>query len=322
VSIMIFVRFANVRVVEKRACCLFQIGLMGSPFLAELTATEELVAEMMDGDVSDQPNETEGVVAAPVEISMTGEQIAIEKDVPCRLDVGRKFEYVISDIHEALRRHHLINPKLRREQISMDSRLTSPNIPAWVTSIDIEPSDFMTSAFAGYAGHIKARIFCSEMGLDAKAPVGHPILVKCYNRSENSNVNEQFGWMAMQKGSCTAKEADWYKTLTLGSSDLIASPVEMMYPLSPTSGYIDISLPFNWNENFIRLNANRESTIMATVLVRTFSSNPLIEVFQAIGDDFKYGIYHGPTCNLRLPETTGAVPANHGWFADTQVYTL
>jgi hypothetical protein len=216
----------------------------------------------------------------------------------CKVVMGEKFEYTVSDIHELLRRYNYypMSEITRIEDVygPVHTAASPPGIRYTVYRISVEPQTYWNNMYMGWSGMLKFRLY---------AQTGAPCLVVYtphnkradglnVDRSEIFTVN--MGTCNNPSGGSTIQAATWPNYAAR----------EMMYPLSNSMSFLDVSVPFATELNF--LPTSRQDASVRPGLGR-FGNGYLylrvpyqtpIEVFYAAGDDFRYHVF-SPSRGIR-----------------------
>jgi hypothetical protein len=322
VDVLMFVRFDNVRVYEMSPVPLCHFGEGPS---VELASTARSAASPVT-KTSDENFQAEGSEAAvetilesppthgdepPTEsVPNTAEQSHVMKDEVCRLDLGRKFEYCITDVHEVLRRHVAIT----------DFPIITLGVANYRSvTVEVRPRHPFMQFFAGWAGHMKYRMFTNIV-----TSLCTPRLVTQLPELDPLVINNGYLNFFTQP-----VKSSWSPTTTIRKTDIpLSLPVEVMYPLSSNWNYIDVSVPFNTNLNFLLTNNTYFGDIPTSVGYVIFQYNTSTPtdidqyntIYEAVGDDFRALLYRPPLVCLIQPianTSSTRVPTGHsisGYF--------
>jgi len=223
-------------------------------------------------------------------MEMTASESVLVVDKPCRLDIGRKFEYCITDLHELLRRHVRVDPALitRSGKVAYDGSSV-------FFSFKVHLQSMFRHFMRGWAGHLKYRVF---MYGDLSRGASITFVASGDTPVENDEINVmtdvQAAWNPTTERIRNAQPSKNY------------TAVEKFYPISDSMGFIDISIPFNTIFNFLPSGSTIDDGIspsLGTVVVTSFDAAAAIEVYQAIGDDFRLGIFRTPPMTIYSPYT-------------------
>lgn len=252
-----------------------------------------VVKEEIDGFVSQGPpdaiveipvaEDTNEMVDVNVVASTTMETTVGRPNIPCKIELGEKFEFCPSDVHEVCRRYIRVvpgtNPDL--EQFVVTS-LTQGEINQTILNIGVQPQNLWTSLFAAWAGSVKYRFFVEQDDIlqvafapyynsDPAAP-GVPIV--------DALPGSNFVYRSI--GLTT----DSFKSGNLAR--------EMAYPISARS-FIDVAVPFQSHFNFCyTTNTQTIAPISSGTLSLIFNKEQTPMVFTAFGDDLRLGVFRPP----------------------------
>lgn len=317
IDMMLFVRCENVVVYEPKILPRVLIDpnqrfrLTGTPALAAVAEDEEDIDVVTfeaegpmdkggDGGVMVDTPETGGI-AAPTPVDTTAAETNIQQNAPCKLDLGRKYEYCVADIHEPMRRHALI-PKFW----NTTKLLAAPGTALTYTLayIPVQPIGRFTRLFSGYSGHLKFRIFVYGTTPGAVMYNAHP---------GSLNTKHNSGYMMVDRGY---ELSTWSGTTYVQNRETAtcSQPFEMMYQVSNNCSFIDISVPFNSHWNMLPTQESEQytshTTTNGTIVLRLPPSYTDYEVFQALGDDFRFELFcprNGISTNLAT-QPSGTAP--------------
>jgi hypothetical protein len=234
--------------------------------------------------------------AVEADIGETPRIIQVTSETPqaptriCRVTLGEKFEYTVMDIHEVLRRYNFYPmDKIFRIQgvRGYDWSLSTPSAGPQYTvyRISVEPETYYNQLFAGWSGMTKFRIYSysSQPALVTYVPHNKTRTGTSVDRSELMTVNR--GTAPNPGGLGVMWAPQWPNYCAR----------EMTMPVG-SSSYIDVSIPFATELNFLPTNrsdfSNRPNFDRygnGFIYVRV-PLNVEIEVFWAAGDDFRYHV--------------------------------
>lgn len=230
----------------------------------------------------------------------------------CQIHAGAKFEYPIVHALDFVRRHAFITPQ-SFETANIQVGLFQGKR---VHSYPVQPMNMMANFYAGWTGTIKYRLFiCSESAdfqlidsvyfmpvMPSTARVSNAQLVgpDCL---VNLGGGQAISTVAVPVGSSSAWKAQ-----------------EVAYNIDRSTGWIDVSVPYQTHFNFSGLKQISDpevpqnigellitSNITTTGEARTF-------IAQAVGDDFKYGYFRPPVASTFAGCIVGGTPPTTGSF--------
>lgn len=256
----------------------FIVPIMVSDFEAQGPSDAVLIEEVNKPNTGEVTEDAERIV-------MTHEQTNERENKPCRWEIGSKFEFTISDIHEVARRYIRIVPinNVGLDQFSVLTRNVSNNNTIFNLNVPVQPQSMWRGLFAAWAGSVKFRIFRNTNG-------GFPqvLFVPFYNRDVTQPGIPIID--AMQGIDFVAY------TTSYTSVSSITGPLarEVLYPIS-NAGYIDVSAPFQSHYNFCY---NSKTQVIAPIssgtLVMSYVGTEEPVVFSAFGDDLRLGVFRPP----------------------------
>ncbi|AIY32625.1 polyprotein [Fisavirus 1] len=225
----------------------------------------------------------EDIEEAPV-TSVTKEEAPTRRNEVCKLEIGEKFEFCVTDVHEIGRRYirmvPINNPLL--DQFAVYSMNTG-DMSSMNLNIPTQPQSHWRALYSAWAGGIKFRIFRMRNGNFPQI-----FFTPFYNQDVK---NPSIPIIDSVKG------IDFeYGGIAITSNTAITGPIarEVAYPIGDAS-YIDVSVPFQSHYNFCY---NSQTQSIAPVSSGTLtlgnveSGTPLI--FTAFADDLRLGIYRSP----------------------------
>jgi hypothetical protein len=219
-------------------------------------------------------------------IPVTKTESETRRNQPCKLEIGEKFEFCVSDVHEIIRRYIRMMPT---DNIDLDQfvarSFTTGTTSSTIINIPVQPQTHWRSLFAAWAGGTKYRVFSTQEGWFPQV---------FYNPYYNKDVNEP----GIPIIDAINEVVFRYGNVSIRSDSAITGPLarEVSYPISDKS-YIDVSAPFQTHLNFCY---NAKTQDIAPISCGTLSlsydaevsSYPLI--FTAAADDLRLGIFRPP----------------------------
>jgi len=291
----VFVRFEEARVYEMKTLPLARIsGFWPTPTLGVTLEEEEFVSEGSNGapipDMGDQ-----GDSDSPTVIASTAQETSVMPTRMCKLEGGRKFPYVITDIHEAYRRHVKIDVNSFFTKQTMNIGTTDYD----VYTIPVAPYLSLTRVFKAWSGHLKFRFFNS---LNASVSLLSNMLVDYVPTGTYQASKQNYAFLMGDRGKVTST---WSSTVITGAQRMSTmAPSEMAYPVASNVNMIDISVPFNSHLNFLPTAFDAETfgtgvaigsnNFLNGYLIVRVAQGSSLEVFQALGDDFRYQVFLPP----------------------------
>jgi hypothetical protein len=299
VPIVITAHFENVRVYEAASIPITYHGAATElplrfattvPATASLTHTVTTVTSgfRAEGDTSPivETGETTVEDIQPPAIEMTDHESPQFDPVPCKLSVGRKFEYEFTHINDLLRRHRKLDTNNLTANWETHTLVPTSTVPGGGTyniiSYDVGPI-YLRWLYVGWSGHLKYRFY----GLSSTTP--NEIIFEPQNRTDNLlNKFPNYGW---QPSGYMAGPVGYIRNL--GYS---AKRVEMSFPL-PGTNYIDVSIPFDTHFNFLPTtplgddNPGINSKVGSLSILSDTAAPNLNWFYEAAGDDFRYHIW-------------------------------
>lgn len=314
VDVLLFVRLENVRVYEPKLFPLVEFDSSSrfaitnfAPAIVAEDEEEKFEAEGPTGEpVEDVP--TVGGSAETTVVANTASESPIQANMPCRLDIGRHFEYCVTDIHELLRRHSL-KSKLIDGAATLYMPSPGPNYN--LAYIPVKLYTHWAGLFSAWSGHVKFRIYVygSEPGMVA------------YNSHPGSITTKWNSGAVM--GNSAATLSTWSGTTFVTANGFADyhQPMEMMYQIANGVSMIDVSIPFNSQYNMLPTredNFNSSHTTTNGVLILRYPATARYEVFQAAGDDFRYQVFC-PQVGIQARSANASGGVDPTTFANTEI---
>lgn len=266
VEMVLAVRIRNVQFVEFK----------NNPFIDANEAQATASFFSAEGPEGLNTLDTSLVPEESVVEKVTSTESEIQRAKPCKLDLGRKFEFIIRDVHEVARR-----PK----QMYYDQVFLSTDNPATASIlgvIQVVPKSNLGIYFRCWSGHMKYRIFCNASQVTS---------VFYYN---DLPTNDTRGLKAtlFARAGIPYSEAGYSFT-----APTPCVPTEIMYNVALTQKYIDVSVPFNMHQNFclnpIRFEGVGPYSFVGRVVVVFRNPDPTglyrnDQIYSSLGDDGRY----------------------------------
>jgi len=256
----------------------------GSALLREYTPFEAQGPE-----VDEERQETTENIDEMPSTSVTKEEAPSRPNQVCKLEIGEKFEFCISDIHEIGRRYirmvPINNPAL--DQFAVYSGNSGDGL-GYNLNIPTQPQSHWRALFAAWAGGIKFRLFRNRDAQGRPRDFPQVFFVPFYNRdvlTPSVPIIDAMSGIGFEYGS-----------VSVNSGTAITGPIarEVSYPISNAT-YIDVSVPFQSHYNFC-YNSQTQSIapISSGTLTLSSSSTDSPLIFTAFADDLRLGIYRSP----------------------------
>jgi len=307
IEVLVFVHTENVRIRES-------LNFVDTPIVKVTPSGGGRMFAMGNpsGPIEAEPervDELNSSVAQPITTSSDN----VQKARACKLDVGRKFEYVWTDFMEIFRRfcRVTLDPQdfIFRCVPSVEGLFTTT-----MTFGVCLPQ--VSKLFYLWKGHLSFRIFITLGGF-APGAVQNPA------RLENIPVVKLIHWT---EGESIRPNADFFYQDTTTDGNIYQplntyelQPSENPFPLNINTTYIDVSVPFNSLFNYLPTTFDSHNKIprYSGVVGVYFDTNVTvavsdIEIYVKAGDDFRLGAPL-PLVSFHPVETKGATPF---WYGD------
>jgi len=312
VEVLVYVSLRNVRVYDVRPIPTVTFNNQWLETQLRYEVQTKFQSEGPDDPVAPpttavlQSEPVEGDELAPEMVENTAQESELVVGKMCKLDIGRKFEYVITNVHDLLRRHVIIPQPASSGGFYKLGTGTAKNLQVYdFWRVRIECRDAWYPLFKGWSGHFKFRIFCYGKMTDGQSTVVSP-LAAAYISDWDNGAGDAEGMMLMTPGGNIASSAYPAGIAQLETPEFgwFNFPLEMGYPVGATSSMIDVHVPFQSHLNFNMIEyetayASGFENLNGSVLVRVPTGSS-IEVFSAVGDDFRFHVFCPPiTCTFK-----------------------
>jgi hypothetical protein len=241
----------------------------------------EMIAQGMDIPPSNedgtqpQDEHVEAVATTHVE--------TVERPIqPCKLEIGRKFEFLVSDIHEIGRRYHRIkligNNQL--DQFVVNTSVTNTGETINFLNFSVQVQSYLRAFFAVWAGSVKYRIFNQDDN------VGNVVFVPYLNTDQR---------ICVPIIDALNGEAFTYNSEAVTSLSSVSAPMarERSYPLA-LKQFIDVSAPFQTHFNFCYNSKTQDIAPIASGTMALSYGDQEPEIYTAFGDDLRLGVFRPP----------------------------
>jgi hypothetical protein len=233
--------------------------------------------------LEDEKAETTDDVAGVDETVITKTDTNDRPNIPCKLELGRKFEFTVTDVLELTRRYVKMVPvdDWSLDSFNVQSSFSENGETFKVYNFSVQPRSQFADLFAGWAGGIKYRIFIEGnklpqvvfapyLNLDSTLP-GVPVID------------------AVDHGVFT------YRGLELTSASAFTGlyPREVLYPLN-NQDYIDVSCPFQTHFNFCYTASTHGVAPISSGTLSVITTADKLKIFTAFADDCKLGVFRPP----------------------------
>lgn len=300
VTLIPFVSLRNVRVYEMATTPSCDLGEGATVLVNEYVPPETRM-------VAQGPGEEEIVEIEPKRgdeepmptTSITAQESDVMPDRPCKLELGRKFEYCITNIVEVLRRHTYIpDPQYKSLKVK--------NNTYYGYRLVVKPRSPFMRMFAGWAGHMKYRIYVPQK-------TNSPVFIQHSSTSTDRlslTENAFFYTLSPDVKEIMIRGTD-VLVVERDPDAVIHVPTESLYPISENRHFIDVSCPFNTQFNFLPTNPTvlpgavpgaSGSVLLMIPLLDDYATDS--NFFEAVGDDFRPMIFRPPLQSHYHPIST------------------
>ncbi|APG77979.1 hypothetical protein [Hubei picorna-like virus 9] len=232
------------------------------------------------------PTQEDGVQPQDEQVDVkptTESQSPTRKVQACKLGLGHKFEFLVSDVHEIGRRYVRIKPvnNTSLDQFAVFSSVSEDGNVVRFLNISVQVQSWIRALFAVWAGGVKYRIF------DKNDNVGNVVFAPFLNTE---------GKVCVPVIDAIAGNRFAYDGLAVTSSSAVAPPMarEKMFPLQKEM-FIDVSCPFQSHFNFCLNSKTQDIAPISTgTLAISYKGDELPEIYSAFADDLRVGVYRPP----------------------------
>ncbi|APG77925.1 hypothetical protein [Beihai picorna-like virus 68] len=293
IEILIFVSFENVVLAVPRPVVFFKSGFRNvepsqKVVVVAPRGASNIQAEGFGDDQVNSGSQEEVISVEPVKV--TADLDVEPPDRPCRLNVGSKFENRITDLLEIARRYIA----------------TSPFFSTWESAVDTAARDYVTfrafplnyisDFFAGFSGSLKFRTFVK---VDTTHEYENPIFFYPTNAPPVTVFPHLVQPGSKFKGAASGEQIETEYTYSSNYRTGFAPKEIMIATFGPKTEFIDFQIPFQSHFNYVVLaghngetgavNVTSESMGVVVVPASTKSN-----IYQGVGDDFRYCHYRPP----------------------------
>lgn len=209
------------------------------------------------------------------------------ENIPCRLEVGSKFEFCVSDVHEIGRRYVRFSPRVdpSDQEFLVFSEVREPSHTTKYGNCAVSIYSNLKNLFAAWAGSVKFRVF-QKIGKSNTV-----MFAPFYNQDSvepGVPVIDSFG-----------DSTFFYGGKVLNTLGAVAGnfPREKIYPISDEMGFIDVSAPFQSHFNFCLTTKTQSIAPVSsgTMSLALIDMGNDLELYTAFGDDLRLGIFRPPS---------------------------
>lgn len=235
-----------------------------------------------------------------VPTSMTDTMSNVQHAPLCRLDLGRKFEFIPRDIHEVVRRPR----RIYYDEVF--SSTDDPRTASTICTLIVRPRSELGMYFRAWSGHVKFRIFCNSAQVTS---------VFYYNPAPGSKGPLKYDLFA--RAGIPISDGTYTYT-----SQTPSVPTEVLYNVSTTQKYIDVSVPFNTVRMFMQNPITKETpgqfADVGRIAVVFRNPDPLSlylsdEIYVSLGDDGRYMIPIFKESKIAVPDKSNVVGYGGYW---------
>ena len=304
VQVLVFVSFANVRLYELRnnPTCILDTK-QGTLELNAIQSAGAQNQEQDQGDVFRAEGPEDGRIEETEEekvdetrqetVPLTESETQLQVNAPCKLDLGRKFEYCITNLMEITRRYS----EFEAEQFVGNTE-SLPNLTTAYRMFEVRPRNPFRGMFAGWAGHLMYRFFVR--GFFARSAT-----VKVVFIPDDGMAIPHYDHLMNIGDSENARDSAALFSMRQPDDTLFYGPVEMMTQVGNGMYYVDVEIPFNTIFNFkptetdqLHKITNRIGWIMVVADYAGSNQGQLeferLLMFEKTGDDFAFGVFRPP----------------------------
>ncbi|APQ44491.1 polyprotein [Basavirus sp.] len=278
-------------------------------------------------------NEETEIVSDTKATPATAEETPVPRPMPCRLQLGRKFEYNVKFIEEIYRRYTPMRinnfwTSVAPSYVNPDSDAGNMNYK-FSGRIPVHLDSVFTYYFKMWSGHINYHIRMHNHGVVYSRLVNVP---NDYEASQNVMFGPPPGIFSRQWYSYLTPNQSSSQAIRVRSTDLLEVsfvPTEMATPIGGNESFLSLSIPFN--SHYLGLPTPDSRTGNAKEQYKLNSYHSFLEIiasrsvqdseiffFRSAGDDFKLQIF----CPRRFyyRPVAGTYNANARAYIDGNVF--
>lgn len=256
------------------------------PTTVKIPVTSQVPMSAQSLEVQEEQSAPAEELLHQEENMVTDGQVPERPSIPCKLEIGKKFEFTITDLHEVGRRYVAFQPDTEASEQGFNvlSRTLTPQRTTVFQNFSVSIYSPFKHLFAAWAGSVKFRIF-------QKAGSSNSIIFAPFY---NQSATEPCVPVIDSLGDSSFVYED--QSLATGSAIAGNYAREKFFPTSDNVAYVDVSAPFQSHFNFcLTTNTQEVGPISSgTMAVATQDDDEPPQMYTAFGDDLRLGIFRPP----------------------------
>nr|APG77920.1 hypothetical protein [Hubei picorna-like virus 12] len=285
VDVLIYCWFENAVVAVPRSVC---------PVVSMYHATDLSVTAKSKATSSDT-NENNFVAQGPFP------EVKEETTKPDRLSLGEKFEYRVANVLDLARRMIPIDMQNVLDTAAYTTISSQvAGVPPNACTIRVFPAHIVGIFYAAWSGTLRYRIFMPRAE-DLFHQITYIPLPLWSAWSRPYTQGDLAALAFTPSTTVTSSTTDIATAKITGAYGAITGPNEMLAPVSTKKDWIDVSVPFRSTYSYLLLPAINTSGGLYEMFTETYPGSLVFafteknfRMFQAVGDDFDFGIFRPP----------------------------
>uniref|UniRef100_F1KPM0 Genome polyprotein n=1 Tax=Ascaris suum TaxID=6253 RepID=F1KPM0_ASCSU len=220
---------------------------------------------------------------------------------PDRLSVGKKFEYRVANVLDVARRMVPIDMQNVLDGAAY-STITSEvaGVPPNACTIRVFPASMVGMFYAAWAGTLRYRVFVPKAD-DLYYQITY-VPLPLWSSGNRPWTTGDLAALAFTPSTTVSSTTAALTTARIaGAYGAITGPNEIMASMSTFKDWIDVSIPFRSNFSFLVMPLTNSTGTLSESFTGTYPGSMCFaftkknfRLFQAVGDDFDFGIFRPP----------------------------
>ncbi|APQ44558.1 polyprotein, partial [Posavirus sp.] len=228
-------------------------------------------------------------------------EVREEPTKPDRLSLGSKFEYRVANVLDLARRMIPIDMQNVLDTAAYTTVSSQvAGVPPNACTIRVFPAHIVGIFYAAWCGTLRYRIF-----MPGAEELFHQITyipLPLWSAMSRPYTQGDLAALAFTPSTTvTSTTTDIATAKITGAYGAITGPNEMLAPVSTKKDWIDVSVPFRSTYSYLLLPAINTSGGLYEMFTETYPGSLVFafteknfRMFQAVGDDFDFGIFRPP----------------------------